>query len=147
MKPGNSVTADISSSPRFVKRPQLTLHFPRKKGGGLVGISRCTLFKRSVVHFLLCGEWLQKVRLWLTSCWCTVPLISSPWGKGETRCLLWAGNQSEHFPDPAPKWLLASFLQKQFFSKRGALSGPVTGKSTQSFDPQDFLIRFRRVSM
>lgn len=70
--------------------------------------------------------------------------ISSPWGKGEARCLLWAENHSEHFPDPAQKWLLESFLQKQFYSKRRAVSGPITGSTTHIFDPQDFLISFRR---
>ena len=51
MKPENSVTADISSSLRSVKRPQLALHFPRKEGGGLVAVTPCTLPKRKVVRF------------------------------------------------------------------------------------------------
>lgn len=66
MKPENSVTADISSSLRSVKRPQLALHFPRKEGRGLVAVTPCPLPKRNVVRFLLCGEWLQKVCLRLT---------------------------------------------------------------------------------
>lgn len=52
MKPGNSVRADISSSLRFAERPQLTLHFPRKEGGGSVGNTPGTLFKHQPFHLL-----------------------------------------------------------------------------------------------
>lgn len=34
-----------------MKRPQLTLHFPRKEGGGSVGITPCTLFKYKLFIF------------------------------------------------------------------------------------------------
>lgn len=42
--------------------------------------------------------------------------------------LLWAENKSGHFPEPTEKWLLASFLQKQFFGKGRDVARPITRK-------------------
>ena len=133
MKPENSVTADISSSLRFVKRPQLALHFPRKEGGGLVAITPCTL-RRAVTERVSLPDSDMLVR--------SSSVVCSPWEERGSRGLLWAEDLSGHVSDPAQKWLLTSFLQQQFFSKGSEVSRPVT-RSTQIFDPQAFLTSFR----
>lgn len=130
MKPGNSVAADISSSSRFVKRPQLTLHFPRKEGGGSTGITPSTVFKHRAVHFLFGEEWLQKVCLWLTKCWRTTILVHGTCGKGEYRRLVWPENKNEHFLT-LPKMASGILSSETVFRKsKRCFEACVTGKST-----------------